>query len=132
MIRLPISGRFAAIAGFEFCATRDSFRRIASILRESDLPVTVILEELCSGCSPSPYPEMIESLVVGRTEGKILIERTANACRVSGSAQALLLLADNIDALAADEIGTHLHLEYHPDHYYLDETAEPIVLRIAD
>ncbi len=71
--------------------------------------------------------------------GPVNIFHSQGAVTISGSKQKLNVLAENILWLANQdggskdsEITNHIHVEYHPGHFYLAETAIPMVLSRVD
>ncbi|MEH1056573.1 hypothetical protein V6U89_15325 [Micromonospora sp. CPCC 206171] len=58
----------------------------------------------------------------------VLIEVAAGRLRVSGDPAKLAVLAENVRAMADAEDGGHLHVEYHPGHWYLAEGSVPLVV----
>lgn len=50
---------------------------------------------------------------------------------IRGGGESMAVLAANFKGFAEDGIpGEHMHIEYLPDHYYLAEGAEPLVLAL--
>jgi hypothetical protein len=47
---------------------------------------------------------------------------------ISGDAGARAVLAANLRAMAEEEDGGHLHIDYYPDHFYLAEGSVPLVV----
>ncbi|MCG6498278.1 hypothetical protein [Kitasatospora sp. A2-31] len=47
---------------------------------------------------------------------------------IGGDAAARAVLAENLRGMAAAGAGGHLHVEYHPDHFYLAEGSLPLVV----
>ena len=82
------------------------------------------------GDGPEPYDGFLQEVSVEPGEGKIRITRDGSRLFIRGGLEAKALLADNVELLAdADpESGGHLHIDYHPDHFYLDATSEPLVI----
>jgi len=80
---------------------------------------------------PQPYDEFVDGLVLIPGEGAVRIEKQGRLIEVSGAPDKLGILADNIRDLALGSIpgnSEHMHIEYHPDHYFLDESAEPVMV----
>ncbi|KQV18615.1 MULTISPECIES: hypothetical protein [unclassified Kitasatospora] len=47
---------------------------------------------------------------------------------ISGDAAARAVLAENLQAMAEEEDGGHLHVDWYPGHYYLAEGSIPLVV----
>ncbi|MFJ3792913.1 hypothetical protein [Kitasatospora sp. NPDC090091] len=47
---------------------------------------------------------------------------------IGGDAAARAVLAENVRDMASATEGGHLHVEYHPDHFYLAEGSVPLVV----
>ncbi|MCF2532252.1 Imm32 family immunity protein [Yinghuangia soli] len=47
---------------------------------------------------------------------------------ISGDSGGRAVLADNLHAMAGDENGGHLHIDYFPGHWYLVEGSVPLVV----
>ena len=85
--------------------------------------------------SPEPYEEFIEGLVVIPGGGPVRIERKQGTIEVFGAPDKLRILSENVRGLALEENAGdshHIHIEYHPDHFFLDQGAEPVVVVLAD
>jgi hypothetical protein len=89
---------------------------------------------------PTPYLGYVKSLKMERSEGNVCVSLIADEMVISGSPEKLMILAGNIRRLAeqqgrasSDNYNEHLHIEYHPDHFYLKEESIPLVVtkRIA-
>ncbi|MER5663192.1 Imm32 family immunity protein [Streptomyces mirabilis] len=60
----------------------------------------------------------------------VLIRRDAERqiLVISGDSAGRAVLAENLRALATDEDGGHLHIDYFPGHFYLAEGSLPLVV----
>ncbi|WP_460068844.1 Imm32 family immunity protein [Streptomyces sp. YKOK-I1] len=68
---------------------------------------------------------------VDRTSGPgVLIHRDAERrlLVISGDSAGRAVLAENLRAMAADEEGGHLHIDYFPGHFYLVEGSVSLVV----
>src|SRR5215217_7189566 len=92
-----------------------------------------------SGVDPTPYDGVLSRLSVKiRSEQPLYIGRTGTTLRIEGSQRTLETFASNLESLARQgseqhPMGTarvHLHLDYYPGHYFLDESSEPIVIAV--
>ena len=76
------------------------------------------------------------SISISLGAGPVNISHSQEIVTISGSKQKLNVLAENILWLAdqdegfkASEITNHIHVEYHPGHFYLAETRFPWLFR---
>jgi hypothetical protein len=82
---------------------------------------------------PAPYEVSLTGIDIRRTESSKVSIGVADAGRllITGELSPLGVLGANLRELAAnggpDE---HLHVEYFPDHFYLDESSVPVVFRV--
>jgi hypothetical protein len=59
------------------------------------------------------------------------VSAEAREVLVEGEAEGLRVLGENLRALAAEaDYGDHLHIEYFPEHFYLDESSVPAVVQL--
>lgn len=85
---------------------------------------------------PKPYDGFLASLeieILKKNGSGVQIARRGDALVISGIANMMEILADNVRLLAeqleqSGEEEGHVHIEYHPDHYFLAESSEPLVL----
>jgi len=78
---------------------------------------------------PVPHLGYLKSLELERSVGKVSVSRSGESVNVSGSADCLALFAHNIEQLAYSEsCPDHLHVEFHPQHFYLNEESVPLVM----
>jgi hypothetical protein len=68
----------------------------------------------------------VSAVPTGRV--RITVEPSRAALIITGDFASLAMLAANLDALATDEEGGHLHIDYFPGHAYLDPTSTPIIV----
>lgn len=88
---------------------------------------------------PVPYDGFLLflSIEIQSSVGVLVkISREGDTLRVVGSGDMMSILADNVrflvdDAKRSDAKEKHLHVEYHPDHYYLANSSQPLVLVVA-
>jgi hypothetical protein len=83
---------------------------------------------------PSPYDAVLTTIRVrARPAGRVTfaVESDSRTLRISGAREFLDVLADNVLGFAreAHARGDHIHIEFFPDHYYLDDC--PIALVIS-
>jgi hypothetical protein len=95
-----------------------------------DLPLST------SGADPTPYDGVLSriSVKIGG-EQPLYIGRTDDTLRIEGSQKAVEIFASDLESLARQgaqrTMGSprvHMHVEYYPGHYFLDERSEPIVI----
>ncbi|MGW1157846.1 Imm32 family immunity protein [Streptomyces sp. NPDC002513] len=83
--------------------------------------------------NPFPYDRALSRIEFQQASGKVRISPSGDgeAMEIQGELDSLALLADNIEgfALEADQ-GDHLHVDYFPEHDYLAEGSESLVVGI--
>ncbi|MFD9512981.1 Imm32 family immunity protein [Streptomyces mirabilis] len=87
-------------------------------------------EGLLSSTS-SPGSDALAGVEVLKSSGPgVLIRRDAERqiLVISGDSAGRAVLAENLRALATDEDGGHLHIDYFPGHFYLAEGSLPLVV----
>jgi len=128
---LPVVWRYAATSGFELSGDRVGLHAVAESLRDA---ATVSEREVWHDSNDrgaTPYDVFIKRMVVRQAPSKVRITREDDVVVVTGRREELNVLADNIDSLVhGAERGDHLHIEYFPDHFYLDQGSEPLVVRM--
>jgi hypothetical protein len=114
----------------ELRGSSSQFREFAARLR-SEGEISVFLDEVPD---PSPYDRSLSRVVIRGGSGKVVITlmNDVQSLLICGGSELIAVLAANIEGFAEDGIrGEHAHIEYFPDHYYLAEDAEPLVLALA-
>lgn len=83
--------------------------------------------------NPFPYDRSLSRIEFRQASGKVRISSSGDGetLEVQGRLESLALLADNIEgfALEADQ-DDHLHVDYFPEHDYLAEGSESLVVGI--
>lgn len=82
-------------------------------------------------CTSSPGGDALAGVEVLKSSGPgVLIRRDAERqiLVISGDSAGRAVLAENLRALATDEDGGHLHIDYFPGHFYLAEGSLPLVV----
>lgn len=80
-----------------------------------------------------PYDQVLTSILVGASESLVLIDYDENtaAMRITGSQQSREILAENFVGLAREgNPADHWHVEWFPDHFYLAEGGDPVVVSL--
>ena len=83
---------------------------------------------------PSPYSRFLSRVNVIQTSGPIamMCAEGSDELDIRGGAPQLNLLAANMKGFADEgDVTCHLHIDYFPEHDYLDESSEPLVLALA-
>jgi hypothetical protein len=84
--------------------------------------------------APSPYDRSLSRVVIRGGSGKVAVSLMDDgpSLLLCGEGEFMAVLATNIEGFAEDRTrGEHAHIEYFPDHYYLAEEAEPLVLALV-
>jgi hypothetical protein len=122
-------GRYTSSGDLALEGPPDALRSLARRLRQA--PSSIPLGRPASG-NPSPYDGFLETIEVQRAETKVTIRKREGALLVCGNGACLEVLAANVEALSEDEtVGEHLHLDYHPGHFFLDPTSSPLVVELT-
>lgn len=130
---------FSLAGGIELRGNSAAMRAIAELLRGgAGKRSRVSLLHVAS--EPAPYDGFLEFLDVEMlSDGRrveVEVARKGNTLHIEGSKELMKILAENIELLV-DDVGRsdisekHLHIEYHPDHYYLAESSEPLILVVT-
>ncbi|WP_326709819.1 hypothetical protein OG758_11030 [Streptomyces sp. NBC_01474] len=73
----------------------------------------------------------LAGIKVGKALGsglRIDLDAQRQTLVISGDADARAILAENLHAMATAEDGSHLHIDYYPEHPYLVEGSLPLVV----
>jgi hypothetical protein len=100
-----------------------------------ELRLTRAASRLDAGGDPSPYDRALSSIYSARTMGKVVIRLSpgSDTLEIEGGSEELELLASNIEDFANEgDRSIHLHIEYFPEHDYLSERSEPLVIALED
>jgi hypothetical protein len=81
--------------------------------------------------STAPATDALAGVEVKKTTGPgilIHLDSDRQILVISGDAAGRAVLADNLRDMASAEDGGHLHIDYHPGHFYLAEGSVPLVV----
>lgn len=86
--------------------------------------------------SPAPYDKFLKSIIIKTVPGqRLTFSATEDGdLLVAGESAGLEILAGNLKWFAEGERtkGDHMHVEYHPDHFYLAEDSIPMVFMLKE
>lgn len=122
--------RSDATTEMELRGSGTEFREFAAGLR-SGREVSVYLDV---APDPSPYDRALSRVLIRSGSGKVEVALMddGQSLLICGGAEFMAVMAANFDGFAEDGVrGEHAHIEYLPDHYYLAEDADPLVLALA-
>lgn len=122
--------RSDATKEMELRGSGPEFQGFAAGLR-SGREVSVCLDE---APDPSPYDRSLSRVLIRSGSGKVEVALMddGQSLLICGGAEFMAVMAANFDVFAVDGVrGEHVHIEYFPDHYYLAEDADPLVLALA-
>lgn len=115
----------------EVAGTVDALEEWASALTWDDVEISTSL-----GDDPSPYSLYLVGICVRSTAHglvKMSVDADRQALVFAGSRQSMNVLAENIRGLCREGVlGEHLHIEYFPDHLYLEESRISLVVAPLD
>jgi hypothetical protein len=80
------------------------------------------------GTSPHPYTRFAIGLEIIVTEGDVRISEDQGRITIAGSKKKLDVLADNFESAAVSAQGTHMHIEFHPSHFFLEKDSIPLIV----
>ena len=88
--------------------------------------------DLATEPDPYPYHGNLSRITVCQSNRKIVMRVVdGKDFEVCGNMDSLRLLAWDIEDFAASAYGKdHLHVDYHPDHWYLEEESVSLVVRV--
>ncbi|CAM3243266.1 hypothetical protein STSO111631_09405 [Stackebrandtia soli] len=88
--------------------------------------------DLATADDPYPYVGSLSRITVRQSNRKIVMRVVdGKDFEVCGNMDSLRQLARNIENFAASAYGKdHLHVDYHPDHWYLEEESVSLVVRV--
>lgn len=103
-----------------------ALRQLASLIRSS---AEVSIDLTPGLVDPSPYKGFVRSITVRPNENKVQIQRSDDQLLLTGRLAAREVLAANVNDFADShyEPGDHLHIDFFPGHYYLEEGSLPLV-----
>jgi hypothetical protein len=81
--------------------------------------------------STAPATDALAGVEVQKTTGPgilIHLDSDRQILVISGDAAGRAVLAANLRDMASAEDGGHLHIDYHPGHFYLAEGSVPLVV----
>jgi hypothetical protein len=122
--------RSDATKEMELRGSGPEFKEFAAGLR-SGREVSVYLDEVPD---PSPYDRSLSLVLIRSGSGKVEVTLMddGQSLLICGGGEFMAVLAADFDGFAEDGVrGEHAHIEYFPDHYYLAEDADPLVLALA-
>ncbi|CAM3243625.1 hypothetical protein STSO111631_09435 [Stackebrandtia soli] len=107
--------------------TFSSFVALGQLLRRGSGDM-----DLATADDPYPYVGSLSRIIVRQSNRKIVMRvvdgKDFEAC---GNMDSLRQLARNVENFAASAYGKdHLHVDYYPDHFYLDEESVSLVVRV--
>lgn len=92
---------------------------------------------LLTDMTPHPaYAYVLRKITVEQAPQKkvsIEVDLPQSVALIRGDPEWLEVLRDNVrDFGASADVDEHLHVEYFPDHYYLDEQSSALILLMTD
>ncbi|MFH0178443.1 hypothetical protein ACIA6D_16890 [Streptomyces cacaoi] len=111
-----------AFGEVDLSASAEELTRLASAVARGE----GLLDSTCSADGNA-----LAGIKVNKTSGPgVLVHRDAERrlLVISGDSVGRAVLAENLLAMASDEEGGHLHIDYFPGHFYLAEGSLPLVV----
>jgi hypothetical protein len=111
----------------------ESLRELSQVIQKTGSSGTLVFR--IPQNPPTPYLAYAKSLRICPSQGNISIIRNGDEIIINGSPEKLFILAQNIEGLAEQATHespgnhqAHLHIEYHPGHFYLQENSIPLIV----
>jgi hypothetical protein len=91
---------------------------------------------LAADADVTPYDVALSDLEirpVDRPTVRVAVGEAGKRLVITGDSSSLGVFAQNLRGLAETPItGDHLHIEYYPEHFYLDSESLPLVVECAE
>jgi hypothetical protein len=126
----PIVGKYSLAGDLQIEGSAMALASLARALRQAP---SVLDLGMPSNEEPAPYDGFLRQIVIRPARGKVQIERDDSILLISGDPDFRSVLAENIESLlkAGDASLSHLHVDYHPDHFYLEPTSSSLVIEVS-
>lgn len=131
---LRVVGRFTKTGEIEIRGDRQALIKLAKLLVEPH-SLSICPFVIPQMLSIEAYDGFIVAAHIVKTEADVRISLHETTLIISGSPKKLKILAENIEWLATQEdsantreVENHLHIEYHPDHFFLDPETDSLVV----
>lgn len=113
----------------ELCleGTSEDLRAFSSLLQKAPGSIALSVPSKMSG-----YDDHLLGISIRERTGShvsLKYDSTSSSLVVEGDPRYLAVLAANITALANNSVQGHLHIEFFPGHFYLDEASDPVVVK---
>jgi hypothetical protein len=131
MADLALTGRYSQSGDLALEGSCTALREFARALNRGPLSLDLFVPR---NATASPYEEFLRCIVIKPSEERVQIAREGTSLVISGDDKSRSLCAENIQHLAepADATRTrHLHVDYHPDHFYLVPQSLPLVIEVT-
>jgi hypothetical protein len=132
--KVLVIGRYTNNGNLEIAGGSAALIQLAELLI-LDVHIQDIWIHIPQDKPSTPYDGFLKQIKILSTDSYIVIRREENVLYISGSKNNLALLSEDIKMLAhqIDQYSTipnHSHIEYHPDHSYLDPSSLPMVISV--
>lgn len=130
MTASPARGRCVPGGELDLALDRETAARLVARLRAGTgrLPLE-------AGADPAPYQRFFREVTVAVAPGRKVALRMVDAgdtLAITGDPVYLGVLAENVEGLAdSGDVDTHVHVDYFPDHFYLEEGSAPATLHLV-
>src|ERR1700736_6355251 len=123
---LPITVRFGD-REFEVEGAPAALRQLAALVHS---PAELVAQLTPARSDPSSYKGFVRSIRIRPDERKVRVQRLDDQLLLSGTMSAREILAANLNNFAdgPSQPGDHLHVQFFPGHYYLEEGSLPFVV----
>jgi hypothetical protein len=119
-----LSGRYSGAKQLLVEGTSSDLLAFAAALRAPRLL------PLQSPKDASPYEGFLAEIAIEPSPDRVRIARRDAILVISGSSESRDALSGEIEGLASGSLGSHLHIDYYPDHPFLDASTSPLVLSL--
>ena len=119
-------------ASLNLCGDVNGLKRLADTLVDiGKLPAVIVLNR---ERNPSPYDGLLKEISIAlKPNTLVYVGQEEERMVISGSQEYLSLLADDIRFLMENSTSSnsefyHIHIEYYPEHFYLEQESIPLVV----
>jgi hypothetical protein len=127
---LDLAIRYGDDCSVDVAGSPSVLAALANVLRTDD-PAEIAV--VVPPGSPEPYQEWLDTIMVRpRVMSHLLVDRWQHQLVFIGDRKSLDILADSLDFLVSTPRvpGRHMHIEYFPDHHYLQKGSIPVVFSV--
>lgn len=128
---MSVVGRYTVSGDLELEADIQGLHDLAANIRVLKHSARLNLSVPVS-VSPAPYDAFLTAITILQTDNPVNIHQIESGISIAGAKTFIEKLADNIDFLAtnANELNSHIHIEYFPGLDYLHPQSLSLVISV--